>query len=447
MKATVIGAGLAGSEAAFQLAERGIDVTLWEMKPKKMTPAHRSGAFAELVCSNSLRGAGLENAVGLLKEELRRMGSLILRAADETRVEAGGALAVDRQGFADYVTRAIRSHPRIAVTEEEVTSLPREGDVIVATGPLTSDALADHLLSRLGGESAALHFFDAAAPLVTFESIDMTRAWFASRYDKGTADYINCALSREEYLSFWRELCGAREAEVHGFEDKNVFEGCMPVEVMARRGEDTLRYGPLKPRGLRDPATGREPYAVVQLRRDNREGSVYNLVGFQTHLKFGEQKRVFSMIPALEHAEYVRYGVMHRNTYLDSPRLLNRYYQLKDEPRISFAGQMTGVEGYVESAASGFLAGVELARRLEGLPPVDFPRETAIGALGLYISDGTVPDFQPMNINFGIIEPLGFRVKGKRNKNQEISRRSLEVIDGLLDRLGVKKEYASENHC
>ena len=447
MKATVIGAGLAGSEAAFQLAERGIDVTLWEMKPKKMTPAHRSGAFAELVCSNSLRGAGLENAVGLLKEELRRMGSLILRAADETRVEAGGALAVDRQGFADYVTRVIRSHPRIAVTEEEVTSLPRVGDVIVATGPLTSDALADHLLSRLGGESAALHFFDAAAPLVTFESIDMTRAWFASRYDKGTADYINCALSREEYLSFWRELCGAREAEVHGFEDKNVFEGCMPVEVMARRGEDTLRYGPLKPRGLRDPSTGREPYAVVQLRRDNREGSVYNLVGFQTHLKFGEQKRVFSMIPALEHAEYVRYGVMHRNTYLDSPRLLNRYYQLKDEPRISFAGQMTGVEGYVESAASGFLAGVELARRLEGLPPVDFPRETAIGALGLYISDGTVPDFQPMNINFGIIEPLGFRVKGKRNKNQEISRRSLEVIDGLLDRLGVKKEYASENHC
>ena len=446
MNVTVIGAGLAGSEAAWQLAERGIQVTLCEMKPQKMTPAHSSGDFAELVCSNSLRGAGLENAVGLLKEELRRLGSLIIRAADATRVEAGGALAVDRQGFAAYVTDAVRSHPNITVVEGEVAALP-DGEVIVATGPLTSDALADHLLSRLGGESAALHFFDAAAPLVTFESIDMTRAWFASRYDKGTADYINCALSREEYLSFWRELCGAQEAEVHGFEDKNVFEGCMPVEVMARRGEDTLRYGPLKPRGLRDPATGREPYAVVQLRRDNREGSVYNLVGFQTHLKFGEQKRVFSMIPALEHAEYVRYGVMHRNTYLDSPRLLNRYYQLKDEPRISFAGQMTGVEGYVESAASGFLAGVELARRLEGLPPVDFPRETAIGALGLYISDGTVPDFQPMNINFGIIEPLGFRVKGKRNKNQEISRRSLEVIDGLLDRLGVKKEYASENHC
>ena len=430
MNVTVIGAGLAGSEAAWQLAQRGFRVTLREMKPEKMSPAHHSSAFAELVCSNSLRGAGLENAVGLLKEELRRLGSIILEAADATRVEAGGALAVDRHGFAEYVTRALREHPNITVEEGEVTELP-EGEVLVATGPLTSDALADHLAKLTGGEEAALHFFDAAAPLVSFESIDMSRAWFASRYDKGTADYVNCAMEKEEYLAFWRELCAAQEAEVHGFEDKNVFEGCMPVEVMARRGEDTLRYGPLKPRGLRDPSTGREPYAVVQLRKDNAEGSIYNLVGFQTHLKFGEQKRVFSMIPALRNAEYVRYGVMHRNTYLDSPRLLDRYYRLKSQPRITFAGQMTGVEGYVESAGSGFLAAVELARRLEGRAPVDFPRETALGALSLYISDETVKDFQPMNINFGIISPLGYRVKGKRNKNQEISQRSLAIIEKL----------------
>ena len=432
MQATVIGAGLAGSEAAWQLARRGVGVTLREMKPRKMSPAHSSEYFAELVCSNSLRGAGLENAVGLLKEELRRLDSLILAAADETRVEAGGALAVDRHGFARRVTEAIRSHPNITVEEGEVTALPEEGEVLVATGPLTSDALADHLLARTGGQ--ALHFFDAA-PLVSFESIDMDKAWFASRYDKGTADYINCALSREEYLAFWQELCGAQEAEVHGFEDKQVFEGCMPVEVMARRGEDTLRYGPLKPRGLRDPRTGREPYAVVQLRRDNAAGTIYNLVGFQTHLKFGEQKRVFSMIPALAGAEFVRCGVMHRNTYLDSPRLLNRYYQLRSEPRITFAGQMTGVEGYVESAASGFLAGVELARRMAGEAPVDFPRETALGALGLYVSDESISSFQPMNINFGIITPLDHRVKGKRNKNQEISARSLAIIDQLRERI------------
>ena len=433
MQATVIGAGLAGSEAAWQLARRGVGVTLREMKPRKMSPAHSSEYFAELVCSNSLRGAGLENAVGLLKEELRRLGSLILAAADETRVEAGGALAVDRHGFARRVTEAIRSHPNITVEAGEVTALPETGEVLVATGPLTSDALADHLLARTGGQ--ALHFFDAAAPLVSFESIDMDEAWFASRYDKGTADYINCALSREEYLAFWQELCGAQEAEVHGFEDKQVFEGCMPVEVMARRGEDTLRYGPLKPRGLRDPRTGREPYAVVQLRRDNAAGTIYNLVGFQTHLKFGEQKRVFSMIPALAGAEFVRCGVMHRNTYLDSPRLLNRYYQLRSEPRITFAGQMTGVEGYVESAASGFLAGVELARRMAGEAPVDFPRETALGALGLYVSDESISSFQPMNINFGIITPLDHRVKGKRNKNQEISARSLAIIDQLRERI------------
>ena len=445
MQATVIGAGLAGSEAAYQLAERGVQVTLHEMKPRKMTPAHTSPLFGELVCSNSLRGAGLENAVGLLKEELRRMGSLILQAADATRVEAGGALAVDRQGFAAHITEVIRSHPNITVREGEVTALP-EGDVIVATGPLTSEALAESLRGLIGGGAGTLHFFDAAAPLVTFESIDMSRAWFASRYDKGTADYINCALSQEEYRAFWRELCAAQEAEVHGFEDKNVFEGCMPLEVMARRGEDTLRYGPLKPRGLKDPATGREPYAVVQLRRDNAAGSIYNLVGFQTHLRFAEQKRVFSMIPALERAEYVRYGVMHRNTYLDSPRLLNRYYQLKTMPRVSFAGQMTGVEGYVESAASGFLAGVELARRLAGLDPVNFPRETAVGALALYISDETVVQFQPMNINFGIIAPLDHRVRGKRNKNLEISQRSL----ALLERRGLGsggKEDANEDYC
>ena len=427
MRATVIGAGLAGSEAAWQLARRGVEVTLREMKPEKMTPAHTSPCFAELVCSNSLRGAGLENAVGLLKEELRRLDSVILRSADETRVEAGGALAVDRHGFAARVTERLRSHPNITVEEGEVTAIP-DGEVIVATGPLTSDAMAE-ALQRLLGEGSTLNFFDAAAPLVSYDSIDMSRAWFASRYDKGTADYINCALTKEEYLAFWRELCAAQEAEVHGFEDKNVFEGCMPVEVMARRGEDTLRYGPLKPRGLKDPATGEEPYAVVQLRRDNAQGSIYNLVGFQTHLKFGEQKRVFSMIPALRNAEYLRYGVMHRNTYLDSPRLLDRYYRLKSQPRVAFAGQMTGVEGYVESTASGFLAGVELARRLRGMEPLDLPRETAIGALALYISDGTVEKFQPMNVNFGIITPLGYRVKGKRNKNAEISHRSLRLIE------------------
>ena len=431
---TVIGAGLAGCEAAWQLARRGIPVTLREMKPEKMTPAHTSSDFAELVCSNSLRGAGLENAVGLLKEELRRLGSLILEAADATRVEAGGALAVDRHAFSQYITKAIRSHPGIQVVEGEVTELPTEGEVVVATGPLTSDALAEKL-AALFGEGTTLNFFDAAAPLVTFESIDMDCAWFASRYDKGIADYINCALDEETYRAFWRELCEAQEAEVHGFEDKNVFEGCMPVEVMARRGEDTLRYGPLKPRGLKDPKTGREPYAVVQLRKDNAAGTIYNLVGFQTHLKFGEQKRVFSMIPALKNAEYVRYGVMHRNTYLDSPRLLDRYYRLKKEPRISFAGQMTGVEGYVESTASGFLVGVETARRLRGMPPIDFPQETAIGALGLYVSNGSVGNFQPMNINFGIIPPLGYKVKGKRNKNAVLSQRSLEILEPMREEI------------
>ena len=425
---TVIGAGLAGSECAWQLAQRGIQVELHEMKPEKMTPAHTTEYFAELCCSNSLRGAGLENAVGLLKEELRRLDSLILQCADATRVEAGGALAVDRHGFARLVTEKVRSHPNITVIPGEVTDLP-EGEVVVASGPLTSDALADRLLSMLGGEDSALHFFDAAAPLVTFDSVDMDSAYFASRYDKGTPDYINCPMTKEEYQAFWAELVKAEEAEVHGFEDSGVFEGCMPVEVMARRGEDTLRYGPLKPRGLKDPRTGREPYAVVQLRKDNADGTIYNLVGFQTHLRFPEQKRVFSMIPALHDAKFLRYGVMHRNTYLDSPRLLDRYYRLKAQPRISFAGQMTGVEGYVESCASGFLVGVETARRLTGRPPVDFPRETAIGALGLYVSNPSVTMFQPMNINFGIIPPLDHFVKGKRNKNAEISQRALAILE------------------
>ena len=431
MNVTVIGAGLAGSECAWQLAQRGISVTLREMKPEKKTPAHETDLFAELCCSNSLRSNQLENAVGLLKEELRRLGSLILACADATAVEAGGALAVDRHGFAAQVTERIRSHPGITVVPGEVTEIP-EGEVVIASGPLTSDALAQRLQALLGA-GTDLHFFDAAAPLVAADSVDMDKAWLGSRYDKGGSDYVNCPMNEEEYQTFWEALTTAQEADIHGFEDSQVFEGCMPVEVMARRGHDTLRYGPLKARGLDDPRTGRWPYAVVQLRRDNAEGSVYNLVGFQTHLKFPEQKRVFSMIPALHDAEFLRYGVMHRNTFLDSPRLLDRYYRLKSQPRISFAGQMTGVEGYVESAASGFLVGVETAHRLLGLPPVDFPQETAIGALGLYVSNQSVTVFQPMNINFGIIPPLDHRVKGKRNKNAELSARSLAIIDRIRE--------------
>ena len=427
---TVIGAGLAGCEAAWQLARRGIPVDLREMKPKKMTPAHHSPDFAELVCSNSLRSDQMENAVGLLKEELRRCDSLIMACADGHRVEAGGALAVDRYAFSAAVTERIRSHPLITVTEGEVTRIPAEGNVIVASGPLTSDALSEEI-ARMFPDSKYLNFFDAAAPLVTFESVDMDKAWFASRYDKGTADYINCPLSREEYDAFWRELCAAQEAPVHGFEDAGVFEGCMPVEVMARRGQQTLAFGPLKPRGLPDPRTGKEPYAVVQLRRDNAQGTIYNIVGFQTHLKWPEQRRVFSMIPGLEHAQFVRYGVMHRNTFLDSPRLLDRYYRVRGQERLMFAGQITGVEGYVESTASGALAAMELSRRLTGRAPIDFPRETAMGALALYISDPSVVNFQPMNINFGLIPPLDHRVKGKRNKNAEISRRALEKLEEL----------------
>ncbi len=430
MTVKVIGAGLAGCEAAWQLAQRGICVELYEMKPQKMTPAHHSPDFAELVCSNSLRGDRLENAVGLLKEELRRCGSLILACAEQTRVEAGGCLAVDRQGFSRLVTEKIRSHPGITVIEEEVTSIP-ERPVIVASGPLTSDALSG-AIGEYFGQTDYLHFFDAAAPLVTAESIDMTKAWWQSRYDRGTPDYINCAMDKEQYEAFVRELVSAQEAEVHGFEDKNVFEGCMPVEVMARRGFDTLRFGPLKPVGLIDPATGKEPYAVVQLRQDNAEKTVFNLVGFQTHLKFGEQKRVFSMIPALANAEFVRYGVMHRNTFLQSPRLLDRYYADRRNPMVAFAGQMTGVEGYVESTASGFLAAVAMAAKVQGRPLPDFPRTTAIGALGYYVSDATVENFQPMNINFSIIAPLEQRIRKKAEKNLAIANRSLQVIDAMV---------------
>ena len=430
MTVKVIGAGLAGSEAAWQLAQRGISVELYEMKPHKMSPAHKSEYFAELVCSNSLRGDRLENAVGLLKEELRRCGSLILQCAEATRVEAGGCLAVDRDGFARLVTEKIRSHPNITVIEEEVTEVP-EGPVIVASGPLTSDALSE-AIGKYFGETGYLHFFDAAAPLVTAESIDMNLAWWQSRYDRGTPDYINCAMNKEQYEAFIRELTAAEEAEVHGFEDKNVFEGCMPVEVMARRGFDTLRYGPLKPVGLTAPNTGKEPYAVVQLRQDNAEKTIFNLVGFQTHLKFGEQRRVFSMIPALANAEFVRYGVMHRNTFLQSPKLLDRYYADRRNPMVAFAGQMTGVEGYVESTASGFLAAVAMAAKVQGKALPEFPKTTAIGALGLYISDSTVENFQPMNINFSIISPLEQRIRKKAEKNLAIANRSLAVIEELI---------------
>lgn len=424
----VIGAGLAGSEAAWQLAERGLHVELSEMKPHKKSPAHHADTFAELVCSNSLRGDKLENAVGLLKEELRRMGSLIISCADATRVEAGGCLAVDRYGFSERVTQKLRDHPNITVIDEEVTQVP-QGPVIIATGPLTSDAMSEAIGTYFGADY--LHFFDAAAPLVTAESIDMQQAWWQSRYDRGTPDYINCAMDKAQYEAFVAELVSAEEAPVHGFEDKNVFEGCMPVEVMARRGFDTLRYGPLKPVGLTDPATGKEPYAVVQLRQDNAEKTVFNLVGFQTHLKFGEQKRVFSMIPALANAEFVRYGVMHRNTFLRSPKLLDRYYADRRDPLVAFAGQMTGVEGYVESCASGFLAAVAMAAKVQGRPLPDFPRTTAIGALGHYVSDETVENFQPMNINFSIIAPLEQRIRKKAEKNLAIANRSLQIIDGL----------------
>ena len=435
MRIKVIGAGLAGSEAAWQLAQRGIEVELCEMKPQKMTPAHSSTDFGELVCSNSLRGAGLENAPGLLKEELRRFGSLIMYAADKHRVEAGGALAVDRERFAAEITGKIRSHPLITVTDEEITELPTEGEIIVATGPLTSDALALSITEFLGGDS--LSFYDAAAPIVEFSTIDMESAFFASRYDKGGADYINCPMTEGEYSAFVSELVSAKEAEVHGFEDSRVFEGCMPVEVMARRGADTLRHGPMKPVGITDPKTGRWPYAVLQLRCDNSEGTLYNLVGFQTHLLHGEQKRVFSMIPALKNANFVRYGVMHRNTYINSPKLLDKFYRVRESPNIVFAGQITGVEGYIESTASGLYAAINMANRLFEKPPLELDARTATGALSLYVSGSALGNFQPMNINFGIIEPLGGKKLKKREKNLKLSERSLEIIDRVLKELDL----------
>ena len=431
---TVVGAGLAGSEAAWQLANMGLKVRLIEMKPEKKTPAHQSDLFGELVCSNSLRGDSLANAIGLLKEELRHLGSLIMRCAEENRVEAGGALAVDRVAFAAAITKALEEHENIEIVHEELTEIP-EGPAIIATGPLTSDPMAAAISDYFGG-AKGLNFYDAAAPLVSFESLDMDHCWFASRYDKGSADYINCAMDRQQYLDFVRELSNAEEAAVHGFEDKKVFEGCMPVEVMARRGEDTLRFGPLKPVGLKDPKTGKEPYAVVQLRKDNRTGTVYNIVGFQTHLRWPEQKRVFSMIPALSHAEYLRYGVMHRNTYLDSPRLLDRYYRARKNPSIAFAGQMTGVEGYIESTASGMLAALEMGRTILEREPLNFPTYTAIGALAGYISDESVVKFQPMNVNFGIIDQLNYKFKGKKHDRYlEVSRRALAAIDEIIARM------------
>ena len=425
----VIGAGLAGSEAAWQAARLGVPVRLYEMKPEKRTPAHSYSGFAELVCSNSLRSLQLSNAIGLLKEELRRLGSLIMEAADANTVPAGAALAVDRYAFSDYITDKIKSHPLIEVIPCEVTEIP-DGITVVASGPLTSDALAETIHGILG--EGYLSFFDAAAPIVDFASVDMTKAYFASRYGKGEASYINCPMEKDEYDRFYDALVTAEEAHIKDFDKKElkVFEGCMPVEVMAKRGRDTLLYGPLKPVGLPYPGTDREPYAVVQLRAENAAGTMYNLVGFQTHLTFGEQKRVFGMIPGLENAEFLRYGVMHRNTYLNSPKLLSADYSLMMSPDIFFAGQMTGVEGYIESTSSGWLAGVNAARRALGLEPAVPEKKTVIGALAGYVSDRTVTNFQPMNANFGIVDPLGYRVKGgKTAKNEALAKRALDCID------------------
>lgn len=429
----VIGAGLAGCEAAWQLARRGIAVELWEMKPKKMTPAHRSPGFAELVCSNSLRSDRTTNAVGLLKEELRRMGSLILEAADATRVPAGSALAVDRDHFSAYVTEKIRSNPNITVIEGEITSLEGDLPTIVATGPLTAEPLANHISSMIGGKQ--LHFYDAAAPIVDASTVNMDIAYFASRYDKGDADYLNCPMTEEQYNAFYDALITAEAAELHDFDraELKVFEGCMPVEIMASRGRDTLCYGPLKPVGLRDPRTGREAYAVVQLRRENEAGTMYNLVGFQTHLRFPEQQRVFRMIPGLENAEFLRYGVMHRNTYLNSPGLLDATYAMRQQPNLFFAGQMTGVEGYIESTGSGFVAGTNAARLIQGREALIFPRTTMIGAMAAYVSEGGVSgNFQPMNANFGILEPLPTRIKGgKVAKYEVMAARALDAIAAI----------------
>lgn len=426
---SIIGAGLAGSEAAWQAAQRGAEVTLYEMRPEKQTPAHKTGGFAELVCSNSLRGAGLENAVGVLKEEMRRLGSLIMAAADATRVPAGGALAVDRHGFSDYITQRIEAHPQIHVVRTEVQKVPLSEDMvtIVASGPLTEGVLADDIARRTGGDS--LYFYDAAAPIVSLESVDMTKAYRASRYGKGEAAYINCPMTEAEYRAFYEALVTAEKAPTHGFEKEKFFEGCMPVEVMAARGEDTLLYGPLKPVGLEHPVTGVRPFAVVQLRQDNAEGTLYNIVGFQTHLKWPEQRRVFGMIPGLEHAEFLRYGVMHRNTFLNAPRHLLPTYQLRGEERLLFAGQMTGVEGYVESASSGLVAGINAARLARGEAPLVFPETTCHGALAHYITTGEADHFQPMNVNFGLLPPLPQRIRKKREKKQRLAERALADIE------------------
>ena len=434
----VYGAGLAGCEAAWQIAKRGVRVKLYEMKPHKYTPAHHSEGFAELVCSNSLRSDSVTNAVGLLKEEMRRIGSLIMDAAEATKVPAGSALAVDRELFSAYITDKIKNHPLIEVIDGEVTSV-NEGEItVIATGPLTSDAMAEYIQNELG--ASGLHFFDAAAPIVDFSSINMDVAFFASRYDKGDADYINCPMTREQYDAFYTELVGAREAEIKEFDREeqnkklNVFEGCMPVEVMAKRGYDTLCYGPLKPVGLVDPRTGKESFAVVQLRKENKEGTMYNIVGFQTHLAFPEQRRVFRMIPGLENAEFLRYGIMHRNTYLNSPGYLNNDYSMLNNKNVFFAGQMTGVEGHIESAGSGLVAGINAAARALGEDGVIFPDTTMIGAMGSYVKNGSMSSkFVPMNANFGIIEPLGYRVKGgKIAKYEIVSARALEAIDGIV---------------
>lgn len=434
----VIGAGLAGCEAVTQLTRHGIPVILHEMRPVKSDEAHKTAYFAELVCSNSLRAGNIENAVGLLKEEMRRLGSLIMKKADEHQVPAGGALAVDRDGFAAAVTEAVKANPLVTVIHEEVTDLESlEGTVIVASGPLTSDALFADIKKLL--QADYLHFFDAAAPIVTADSLDYDKVYRASRYDKGGADYLNCPFyTKEEYVAFWEALCNAESAPVKDFEH-DVFEACMPIEEMAARGEDTMRFGPLKPVGLIDPRNGKEAYAVVQLRQDNAAASLYNLVGFQTHLKWPEQRRVFGMIPGLENAEFVRFGVMHKNTYLNSPQLLDKHFNLRSNKRFYFAGQMTGVEGYVESAASGLMAGLAAARAVLELPEVEFPEVTAHGALANYISNPTIENFQPMNINFGLIPPLTVRIRKKREKNAQIAARALEALDGFLPALKTEQ--------
>lgn len=428
-KVIIIGAGIAGSEAAWQVANRGIKVDLYEMRPVKNTPAHKTDLFAELVCSNSLRGAGMENAVGVLKEEMRRLGSVIMEAADATKVPAGGALAVDRKGFSQYITDKVTNHPNINVIHEELEEIPYEENAltIVASGPLTAGKLAENIGELMGQKY--FYFYDAAAPIVTLESVDMTKAWKASRYNKGEAAYINCPMNKEEYLHFWNELVNSEKAETHNFEKEVFFEGCMPVEEMASRGEDTLLFGPLKPVGLENPADGKLPYAVVQLRQDNAEGTLYNIVGFQTHLKWGEQKRVFGLIPGLENAEFVRYGVMHRNTFINSPEKMRPTLQFKDNDKLFFAGQMTGVEGYVESASSGLVAGINAARICQGLEPVVFPAETAHGSLCHYITTAPAKHFQPMNVNFGIMSPIKERIRDKKQKKMMIAERALRMLE------------------